>query len=171
VSPAGIEVRRLAAGELQALHPAIPAWNATEYSRRLAAQDRGELVQVIAWAAATPVGKGMVLFPGYEEYSTSAMRERCAEVRDVGVVESERRRGVATALIGVMEDTALGHGMNRIGMTVAQGEEDAPARALYERLGYAFAHGPFISSTNLWDDDGPPVPVGAVMIYLVKELD
>ena len=100
----------------------------------------------------------MVLFPGHEEYSTSAMRERCAEVRDVGVVESERRRGVATALIGAMEDAARGHGMDRIGMTVAQGEEDAPARALYERLGYAFAHGPFISSTNLWDDRRPADP-------------
>ena len=55
-------------------------------------------------------------------------------------------------------------------MTVAQGEEDAPARALYERLGYGFAHGPFITSTDLCDDRGLPIPVGAVMIYLVKEL-
>jgi GNAT superfamily N-acetyltransferase len=170
VSPAGIDVRRLAAGELQALHSAIPAWNSTEYAKRLAAQGRGELTQVVAWADAVPVGKGMVLFPGYEEYSTSAMRERCAEVRDVGVVQSARRRGVATTLIGAMEGSVRERGMDRIGLTVAQGEEDAPARALYERLGYGFAHGPFITSTNLWDDRGLPIPVGAVMIYLVKEL-
>jgi len=171
VSFAGIHVRRMEAGEPRALQGAIPAWNSTEYTDRLAAQDRGELVQVVAWVAAAPVGKGMVLFPGYEEYSTSATRERCAEIRDVGVVGSARRRGVATALIGAMEDAVRERGMDRIGMTVAQGEEDAPARALYERLGYRFAHGPFITSTNLWDDRGLPIPVGAVMIYLVKELD
>ena len=72
--------------------------------------------------------------------------------------------------MGALEHAVREHGMRRIGMTVAQGEEDAPARALYERLGYGFAHGPFITSTNLWDDRGRPIPVGAVMIYLVKEL-
>ena len=158
MSPAGIDIRRLKAEELDALQAAIPAWNSTEYARRLGAQDRGELVQVVAWAGAAPVGKGMVLFPGHEEYSTSAAREGCAEVRDVGVVESARRRGVATALIGAMEDAVRERGMDRIGLTVAQGEEDAPARALYDKLGYGFAHGPFITSTDLWDDRGSPIP-------------
>jgi len=170
VNPAGIDVRRLKQEELDALQTAIPAWNTTEYAKRLAAQDRGELVQVVAWTGALPVGKGMVLLPGHEERSTSAVRERCAEVRDVDVVDSARRRGVATALIGTMEDAARERGMDRIGLTVAQGEEDAPARALYEKLGYRFSHGPFITSTNLWDDEGLPIPVSAVMIYLVKEL-
>lgn len=170
MNPAGIAVRRLREEELDALQAAIPAWNSVEYAKRLAAQDRGELLQVVAWADALPVGKGMVLYPGYEEYSTSAGREGCAEVRDVGVVESARRRGVATALICAMEDATRERGMDRIGMTVARGEEDGPARALYDKLGYRFAHGPFITSTNLWDDRGLPIPVGAVMSYLVKEL-
>ena len=169
MSLAGINVRRIEAEELRALQAVIPAWNSTEYAKRLAAQDREELVQVVAWAAAAPVGKGMVLFPGYEEYSTSARREGCAEIRDVGVVGSARRRGVATALIGALEDAARERDMDRIGLTVAQGEEDASARALYDKLGYAFAHGPFITSTNLWDEGGVPIPVGAVMIYRVKE--
>jgi len=50
-------------------------------------------------------------------------------------------------------------------------EEHAPARALYESLGYRFAHGPFVTSTNLRGDDGRKIPVGAVMTYLVRELD
>ena len=57
----------------------------------------------------------MVLFPGCEEYSTSALREHCAEVRDVGVVESARRLGVATALMGALEDAVRERGMDRIG--------------------------------------------------------
>jgi GNAT superfamily N-acetyltransferase len=148
----------------------LPAWNSTEYARRLEAQERGELVQVVAWKDERPIGKAMVLFPAYEEYSTSAEREGCAEIRDLGVVEDARRRGVATALIGVLEEAAGERGMERIGLAVAQGEEDAPAGALYAKLGYTVAHGPFITSTNLDDDDGLPIHVGAVMVYLSKSL-
>jgi hypothetical protein len=74
----------------------MPAWNSTEYARRLAAQGRDELVQVVAWHADGPVGKAMVLFPGYDEYSVSAEREVCGEIRDVEVEPHVRRIGVAT---------------------------------------------------------------------------
>lgn len=152
------------------LQRALPAWNATEYAKRLAAQDRGELVQVVAWEGEQPIGKAMVLFDRHEEFSISARREGCAEIRDMGVVEGARRRGVATALIDAMEAAVRNRGMERVGLTVAGGEDDAPARALYDKLGYRFAHGPFITSTNLWTDDGSPIPVGAVMTYLVRDL-
>jgi len=127
-------------------------------------------VQVIAWDGGRPVGKAMVLFPSHEEWSVSAEREGCAEIRDVGVVEDHRRRGVATAMISSLESAAAGRGMTRIGLSVALSDDDAPARALYGKLGYAFAHGPFISSTDLFDDDGLPIHVGAVMSYLTKAL-
>jgi GNAT superfamily N-acetyltransferase len=127
-------------------------------------------VQVVAWKDERPVGKAMLLFPGHDEYSESAEREGCGEIRDVGVVEAERRRGVATALIDAIEEAAREHDVGRIGLTVAQGEDDAPARALYRKLGYRFAHGPFITSTDLFDDDGRPIHVGAVMSFLTKPL-
>ena len=148
----------------------LPAWNDREYDRRLAAQERGEMVQVVAWDGERAVGKAMVLFPGEEEWSVSAEREGCAEIRDVGVAEDHRRHGVATAMIASLESAAAHHGMTRIGLSVALSDDDAPARALYEKLGYAFAHGPFISSTDLLDDDGRPIHVGAVMSYLTKPL-
>ena len=69
-----------------AFQAGLPAWNSTEYAKRLAAQERGELVQVVAWDGERPVGKAMVLFPGHEECSVSAEREGCGEIRDVGVV-------------------------------------------------------------------------------------
>ena len=166
----GFEVRRLRENELPALQASIPAWNSREYAKRLAAQGRGELVQVVAWDGIRPVGKAMVLFPGYEEYSASAERERCAEMRDVGVAEDVRRRGVGTALVGALEDAARANGMSRIGMSAASDDDAGPGELLYEKLGYRRAHGPFITSTNLWADDGSPIPVGAVMTYLVKEL-
>ncbi len=162
-------VRRIAAGDLETLNGRLPLWNAGEYARRLAAQDRGQLVQAVAWVDPIPVGRGMVLFPEHEEFSTSAVREGCAEVRDVFVVRPRRRLGVATTLMTVLEDAARGRGMSRVGLSVALDEEAGPARALYEHLRYRFAHGPFVSSTDLIGEDGP-VAVGAVMDYLVKEL-
>jgi GNAT superfamily N-acetyltransferase len=128
------------------------------------------MVQVVAWEGERPVGKAMVLFPDHAEWSESAERERCAEIRDVGVVEDLRRRGVATAMIASLETASRGRGFDRIGLSVALSDDDSPARELYARLGYTFAHGPFITSTDLIDDDGRPIHVGSLMSYLTKPL-
>ncbi len=126
------------------------------------------MVQAVAWTGADPVGRGMVMFPAHEEYSISARRERCAEVRDVFVPVDLRRRGVARAIMAALEEAALEAGMPRVGLAVSLDEGAAPARALYAGLGYRRAHGPFVTSTNLAGDDGP-IPVGAIVVYLVKE--
>lgn len=128
------------------------------------------MVQLVAWDGALPAGKAMVLFPAHEEWSVSAEREGCAEIRDVGVAEDHRRLGVATAMIASLEAATLDRRVARIGLSVAMSDDDAPARALYAKLGYAFAHGPFITSTDLFDDEGRPIHVGAVMSYLTKPL-
>lgn len=127
------------------------------------------MVQAVAWFADVPGGRGSVLFPEHEEFSTSGIREGCAEVRDVFVVRPRRRLGVASAIMATLEEASREHGLLRIGLSVALDEEAAPARSLYERLGYRHAHGPFVSSTNLLGDEGP-IAVGAVMTYLVKDL-
>lgn len=148
----------------------MPAWNSTEYAKRLAAQERGELVQIVAWNDERPIGKAMVLFPGYEEYSVSGEREVCGEIRDVAVEPEARRLGVATAMIAALEAAVRERGLSRIGLSVALADDDAPARDLYAKLSYEIAHGPFITSTNLYDEDGQPIHVGAVMSYLTKSL-
>lgn len=145
-------------------------WNAQEYAQRLQAQDRGQLVEAIAWFGDVPGGRGMVLFPEHEELSTSAVREGCAEVRDVFVTRPRRRLGVATALMRTLENSIRDREMSRVGLAVALDDDAAPARVLYERLGYVHAHGPFVSSSDLLGDDGRPVAVGAVMTYLVRDL-
>ena len=111
----------------------------------------------------------MVLFPGHEEWSISAHREGCAEVRAVEVREDARRRGIATRLMVFLEQETGRRGIRRVGLTVYQGDDGAPARALYDKLGYAFAHGPFVSSANLETHSGL-VAVYVVARYLVKTL-
>jgi len=166
---AEIAVRRIGKGDLETLNRELPLWNVGEYARRLQAQDRVQMVQAIAWQAERPIGRGMVLFPEHEEYSTSAERERCAEVRDVSVLEASRRRGVATTLMRALEDEARAAGHTRIGLSVSLGEEGEAARALYARLGYRHAHGPFVTSIDLEGDDGA-FAVGAVLDYLIRDL-
>jgi GNAT superfamily N-acetyltransferase len=106
-------------------------------------------VQAIAWDGEAPVAAAMVLFPGHDEWSISAHRRRCAEVRAVEVAEHARRRGIATRLMAFLEREAAARGFERIGLTVSEGPEAVAARALYERLGYRFTHGPFVSSATL----------------------
>lgn len=165
----GVEVRRLREEDLGALNRSLPLWSSVEYDRRLRAQRRFHLVQVVALDGGVPVGRGMVLFPGHEELSTSAVREGCAEVRDVFVVSGHRRRGVARALMKALEEAARQSGMRRIGLSVALDDDAAPARAMYDRLGYRYAHGPYVTSGVLQGDEGP-FPVGAVLTYVVKDL-
>jgi GNAT superfamily N-acetyltransferase len=162
-------IRRADEGDLEVLNRSLPVWSGLEYARRLQAQGRDQLVQTIAWIGEVPVARGMVLFPEDDEYSTSAVREGCAEVRDVYVLRPRRRLGIASSIMAELERASREHGMHRVGLSVALDEEAAPARAMYERLGYRHAHGPYVATTALLHDDGP-VPVGAVMDYLVKDL-
>jgi GNAT superfamily N-acetyltransferase len=164
-----LEVRRFEPEELDALQRHLPSWSSAQYPSRLEAQHRGEMAQVFAWYGDTPVGRGMVLFAEHDEYSESAIREGCAEVRDVFVSPSHRRRGVASEIMAALEDASGRAGWRRIGLNVSLDEDAAPARALYARLGYQHAHGPFVSSATLDGDDGP-LHVHAIMDYLIKEL-
>ena len=163
---ADVLVRRLEARDLETLNRELPVWNAGEYARRLEAQSRGGLEQAIAWIDDAPVGRGMALFPGHEEYSISAVREGCAEGRDVFVRPERRRMGVARSIMTSLEAAAGERGFP-IGLSVSTSEDAEPARALYASLGYRPAHGPYVTSTFLDGDEGP-IPVFAVLTYLVK---
>lgn len=163
-------VRRLRREDLAAFQAGVPAWNAREYARRLASQERGLAVQLVAWAGEEAVGKAMVVFPGHEEWSESAFRETCPEIRDLAVSESWTRRGIGTALVGAAEHEVRAAGFDRIGLGTGIEPSYAPARAMYERLGYRTAHGPFVSAARLEDDEGRAIPVAGVCVYLVKTL-
>jgi aminoglycoside 3-N-acetyltransferase I len=56
-------------------------------------------------------------------------------IYDLAVAPTHRRRGLATALIGALQARAAALGAWVIFVQADQGEEDAPAIALYEKLG------------------------------------
>jgi GNAT superfamily N-acetyltransferase len=164
-------IRRLAREEVGSFQAGLPAWNATEYLLRLDFQERGLAVQLVAWVGDEAVGKAMVVFPGHVEWSPSAYREGCPEIRDLEVSPAWARRGIGTGLVGAAEAEARSAWFDRIGLGVGLEPSYAAARALYEGLGYRFAHGPFVAGARLDEDDGRPIPVAGVCLYLVKELE
>lgn len=148
----------------------MPSWNSREYARRLGFQDRGLAVQLVAWASEVPAGRGMLVLPGHPEWSASAYREGCPEIRDVGVAEAWQRRGIGAAVVRGLEDAAAAAGFDRIGLMVGLEETYGAAQSLYDRLGYVRAHGPFVSAARLEAEDGSRFPVGGACVYLVKPL-
>ncbi len=160
----------MAPADLAPFQAGMPAWNTTEYAERLAFQQRGLAVQLVAWVGGAPVGKAMVVFPGHPEWSPSAYREGCPEIRDLEVVAAWRRRGIATAVVAAAERETRSAGFARLGLGVGVEDDSAPARSLYRRLGYVFAHGPFVQAARLETDEGMALPVAGVCTYVVKEL-
>jgi len=170
VSEAPVELRRLRAEEVARFQSTMPSWNAHEYAHRVEMQERGLAVQLVAWVGDVAAGRGMLVLAGHPEWSASAFREGCAEIRDVGVADPFRRRGIGSLVIAGLEREAADAGADRVGLSVALGLDEAPARALYEKLGYRFAHGPFVQAARLVGDDGAGMPVAGVCSYLVKQL-
>ena len=170
MSDPSIEVRRLAPADLDAFQASMPSWNSREYAARLGYQGRGLAVQVVAWEGEMAVGRAMVVLPGHPEWSVSAFREGCPELRDVAVAADRLRRGIGRRVIEASEEAARAAGFERIGLSVGQDAEYEGARALYERSGYVFAHGPFVQAGLLLGDGGTRMPVASVCVYLVKML-
>jgi GNAT superfamily N-acetyltransferase len=148
----------------------MPSWNSREYARRLAFQEDGLAVQLVAWEGERPVGRAMLVLPGHPEWSISGDREGTPDVRDVEVAEDRRRRGIGRTLVEAVAREAAARGFARIGLMVSTEEDAGPARTLYDRLGFVRAHGPFISTVRLEGEDGSWFAVGSLCVYLTRDV-
>lgn len=74
---------------------------------------------------------------GIAAYELPKLEQERSEVYlyDLAVLESHRRQGIATALIENLRDEARRRGAWVVYVQADTGEEDAPAIALYTRLG------------------------------------
>jgi N6-L-threonylcarbamoyladenine synthase len=146
---AGLTIRPLADAEVEAVDARLPLHRLGQPGTYLVAWDGGE-----------PVGHAFVAWSGTKLGSP--------ELQDVWVAPERRRAGVATALTRAAEDEAARRGAASISLSVGAGNE--PARALYERLGFADAGIEPERVRGTINLRGRDVEVDDVLVYLVKPL-
>jgi GNAT superfamily N-acetyltransferase len=137
---------------------------------RLRAQSRQEFMYLIAWAYALPVGHVGVVWPGDRNPSEFRQRYGCAEVSDLFVAPTLRRRGIGRALMARLEHETRERRIPAVGLATGLDDGYRAARALYRSLGYRRVSGPFIQSSRTPSDDGHPRFWIEVLTYWLKEL-
>jgi ribosomal protein S18 acetylase RimI-like enzyme len=94
------------------------------------------------------------------------LHDELPEVRNVGVLEAHRGRGIGTALMAEAERRALPAGRVRLGV----GLENPAARRLYERLGYRATGEQTTTTYDFVDADGVTRSATETVEWMVKEL-
>lgn len=138
---------------------------------RIATQQRGEGIYLIAWHGDEPVGHFLLRWDGPTNDPTGAYPHRTACLEAGATKPAYQRRGVATRLIREAERLAAENGYRRIGLAV--GSTDNPvARRLYERLGYRdWGRGEFTISWRYETKDGHKGVESEVCTYMFKALE
>jgi GNAT superfamily N-acetyltransferase len=111
---------------------------------------------LVAWSGEMPVGHAHVDW-----------RPRPAQIQNVFVAESHRRRGIASRLSLVAEERARARGHDAIALDVDV--DNTAARRLYERLGYRERGTPPRRVHGTIVLRGAPFEVDAVLVDLVTE--
>jgi GNAT superfamily N-acetyltransferase len=164
---ARVEIRSASDAELATLVAVLGErrW----FADRLARQERGGGVVLVAWLEGRPVGE---VFLECEPATEPEVRRHLPGVPRLDHLEVAGPfwgRGIGTALILAAEDSARQLGHERIALGV--GLDNLKARRLYERLGYAdWGHGTVVGTWVEHPDDGPPVTLSEVCDMLVKRL-
>jgi len=165
--PAKAEVRPASDAELATLVGVLGErhW----FTDRLARQQRGGGVLLVAWLEGRPVGE---VFLDCKAATESEVRRHLPGVPRLDHLEVPgpfQGRGIGTALIGAAEATARQLGYVRIALGVVL--DNPKARRLYERLGYAdWGHGTVVGTWVEYPDDGPPVTLSEACDMLIKRL-
>jgi GNAT superfamily N-acetyltransferase len=162
-----VEIRPGSAADLAALVAVLGQRHF--FTDRLARQQRGGGVLLVAWLDGRPVGDVYLECEPAEEPEVRRQLPGIPRLDHLEVLGPLTRRGIGTALIRAGEDTArrLSHQQLALGV----GVDNPNARRLYERLGYAdWGHGRVVGTWVERDHDGPPVTVSEVYDVLVKRL-
>ncbi len=167
--PAEIAIRPAAWADLDLLERHLGSASPGKHRLRLARQEQGQAVYLLAWDGALPVGHVLLKWGGNGEEPMASALVDCPDLEDLLVAPAHRRRGIGSALLAAAEGLARQAGYARIGLDVGVG--NGLARALYDRLGYGGSGlGEFQEGGSYVDDKGQEQSWEDTCIYLVKEL-
>ena len=163
-----VEVRRASDADLGPL-VAVFGGSRHFFDDCLARQRGGDGVLLVAWLDGRPVGDVFLAPDPADEPEVRRWLPGVPRLVHLEVDGRLWRRGIGTALIQAGEDTARRLGHRRLALGVAL--DNAGARRLYERLGYAdWGYGTVVGTWQERDHDGPPVTHSEVLDMLVKDL-
>jgi GNAT superfamily N-acetyltransferase len=164
---ANVEIRSGSDVDLAALVAAMGQRD--HFTDRLARQQYGRGVLLVAWLDGRPVGNG---FLSWEPADHPEIRRHLPGVPELGhleVVGPLWGQGIGTALIRAAEATARQFGHDRL--ILAVGVDNPNARRLYDRLGYVdWDHGTIVGTWVERDQHGSPVTLSETCHVLVKRL-
>jgi GNAT superfamily N-acetyltransferase len=139
------------------------------FTDRLARQQQGAGVVLVAWLDGRPVGDVFLDWGPAKEPEVRRHLPGVPMLDHLEVPGPFQGRGIGTTLIRAAEDHARQLGHERIALGV--GLDNSNARRLYERLGYAdWGHGTVVGTWVEHPDNGPPVSLSEVCDMLVKHL-
>jgi GNAT superfamily N-acetyltransferase len=171
LAPLDIEIRPVEAADIDVLQRQFAPNNALNYHQpRLAVQQRGAGVYLIAWHDGEPIGHFLLRWHGPEDDPTGRYPPGTACLEAGATLPAFRQRGVATRLIQHAERLARNAGHRQIGLAV--GSSDNPmARRLYERLGYRdWEQGEFRIQWQYETLEGVRGEESEICIYMFKVL-
>ena len=166
-----VVVRPLARDELATVERHIDQdfGNRAKHRQRLALEEEGRAVYLVAWLSGLPVGHVLVRWAGAEAEPMRSRLADCPDVEDLFVVPGLRSTGIGSQLLDRVERLARDRGHRSVGMSVDLA--NLRARALYERRGYGDAAlGTFVLQGSWVDRDGAPRAFTETCTYLVKKL-
>ncbi len=131
-TPAGIEIRPLAAGDVDAVSGSLR--HRVVVADRLDRQRRGECLYAIAWDRGQPSGQALLHWRRPPALAVRPDLDALPYLEDLFVLPAKRRRGIATLLLDACLGAAGARGHPAI--TLAVNVENHGARRLYDRLGY-----------------------------------
>jgi GNAT superfamily N-acetyltransferase len=139
------------------------------FTDRLARQERGGGVLLVAWLEGQPVGEVFLETEPATEPEVRRQLPGVPRLDHLEVLGPFWGRGIGTALIRAAEASARRLGSERIALGV--GLDNPRARRLYARLGYVdWGRGTVVGTWVEYPDDGPPVTLSEVCDMLVKQL-
>lgn len=167
-----IKIRPLAKREIRLVERHINFdWAAPRKHReRLARQQEGHDVYLVAWLGGLPVGHVLLQWQGTNDLPSALRMDGCPNVEDLFVSPSHRSRGIGSRLLGHAEKLAIQMGYSQIGLGVSV--DNPRARSLYDLRGYRdAAFGEYRTSGRYSDRDGREQQWEEICKYMVKRLD